>query len=661
MSPGPSTTNVHKTDGRPLTKQTTPSTDTSSIGSSSRGTSQEPLENNTASAAAPIAHTHHQNTMQQRARPTTTPRPNNTTPRFRPPVSAQGPLGQTQLLRKIAVAGVTIEVVRQGSQIIYRLPGNMPVSALTPDQRTKVMEEIQRIRNSSTAPTNSARAPMIQQPSPRPPVLSKSSNNVSVATTPKPMSPAPQMPLLVRYPQQPPTRPAVRSSATKQNKHTTQQSADQQQRGSPAYSRPRPLLPNIAPRLVLSHPAGSDSMNTIPQSAPLPGSLASPATPFPGSLPQKQQQQTSLRSLTPNSVQKPPQQSMLASSAVTQRSALERMYQSAYLKLLSGPTEVLKRLNPPVDLSSIVKDDGLSATTDKAAISPAMLLQVLKALTKAQATQLANMYDRELKAGRGSLEIGTSGLRMPGIASQPQSGRSSPVPGTISDAGLDGDLDRTDSDSATPTKKRKVGKATKPPAKKRSISTSDPVSTSSLKVEKLPPRPMSYVHTDLIRIAQPSLADRRKRPSQTKHEAEVSRRFREALAMDHQMVQDPDWQTPFSGTRDIIQRLLPFHVFQYPDTAIDFVAEHMEDKICRSVSSLEKRYEDITARYNSILAKEASDSFYNVDNIQLDMQRLNYAKEQTEQLRDAQLQHDISLVGSVANTGNNSNRMSSNC
>ena len=48
------------------------------------------------------------------------------------------------------------------------------------------------------------------------------------------------------------------------------------------------------------------------------------------------------------------------------------------------------------------------------------------------------------------------------------------------------------------------------------------------------------------------------------------KRFLETLSKDHVAVTTPDYKTPFSSTKDAIDRLLPYHIYHYPKT--DLVA-----------------------------------------------------------------------------------------
>ncbi|KAJ2888025.1 hypothetical protein IWW38_005015, partial [Coemansia aciculifera] len=151
---------------------------------------------------------------------------------------------------------------------------------------------------------------------------------------------------------------------------------------------------------------------------------------------------------------------------------------------------------------------------------------------------------------------------------------------------------------------------------------------------QMPQYPM-YAHPDVNRTGCEPLAKRRARPYQAQHEAEISRRFRVALAMDHQLVQAPDWRTPFADQRDVVQRLLPFHVFQYPDSAIESGVKMEEERAVRSAASLAPRLQAIALRYNAILASEGSDRCYDTQHMLLDRQRAAQAKSEVAGLKTA--------------------------
>ncbi|PIA15463.1 hypothetical protein COEREDRAFT_82007 [Coemansia reversa NRRL 1564] len=526
-----------------------------------------------------------------------------------PPRASTPQTGTTQLLRKITVAGVIVEVVRQNSTIIYRLPGNMPVSSLTPDQRTKVMNEIQRIRN------NGAQQQQKQQ-----------KRGAGIAKD-SPYSGG-----------KPPAHPHPTTSA-----------------GSPGavqHSRPHPSLPTIAPR----KPSYSGSGNVLSgtHSAPVSAAFSTPETPPNGpNLSRQRKQSLQSRTPTPSANSRRAQTNPSSASGTSHKTALERMYQSAYLKLLDGPADVLRTLNPPVELNALLKS--ANNITVKDSPSPAVLLQILKALTKSQASQLAAMHGRDVL--QGSLGNTDTDNIFSAQNSRSQSREASPAGSCASGAEADSTLSLPVSGNVTPTKRRKYNKTGKYSTKKRvpwSMGTSngsgdDACNTRTLyqPPSRTPPPslpPGVFAHPDAARTSSMSVFEKQKPPQLVKHEAEVARRFKEALAMDHQMAQSSDWHTPFNGTQDVIQRLLPFHVFQYHDNAIESAIKYEERQIQSSTDDLGQRLSALAQRYGSLLTKEGSDSYYDVDNIQIDKLRLNVARREIELLRDAQLQRDIAFM-----------------
>ncbi|KAJ2601278.1 hypothetical protein GGF39_001346 [Coemansia sp. RSA 1721] len=595
--------------------------------------------------------------------------------RPRPIAPAQSSAGATQLLRKIAVAGVTVEVVRQDSTIIYRLPDNMPVSSLTPEQRTKVMDEIQRMRRTTAAPNatrpNSAAAAAAAKQLVRPqqPGSTSAGRNGVVLPTPTSAGGISQRQSQLQ-PRPAPPRVGRQESTTVVQSRSSQvpppirvsRSAVNLGVAASGTARLHTALPNIAPRTATPASSAPGSGQASPRSVSVSTSASLlPTTPqTPAARPHPRIQ------IRPGnaSIQPRQAQSLFTSPAIlapatptsqtaqTQKSALEKMYQSAYLKLLSGPAEVLKRLEPPIELSDIA-----NINTDDV-VSPASLLLILKALTKKQASQLAWMHDRDQKRSKPLQDINTAGLRQSPMGSVSSSREVSPSADSVSGTEQDSTNDLLNAAEPLPVRKRKYNKTGKYSVKKRlkeAGALSGPPSPSSQRPPSLQRMSSStYTHTDLIRKGARPLAERRRFPDQVKHEAEISKRFREALSMDHQMVGNPDWRTPFTGTKDAIQRLLPYHVFQYPDSAIESGISQQEKSIEASSETLGKRLGILAQRYNRLLVNEGSDGFYSVDGMQLEYLLCDDLKQQRTQLEDIQLQRDISSLGPVLNPTKNS-------
>ncbi|KAI7871235.1 hypothetical protein BDF14DRAFT_1764775 [Spinellus fusiger] len=58
-------------------------------------------------------------------------------------------------------------------------------------------------------------------------------------------------------------------------------------------------------------------------------------------------------------------------------------------------------------------------------------------------------------------------------------------------------------------------------------------------------------------------------PEEEKQHLGVKQRFVEALAVDHRAVTCPDYHTPFTSLQDAMNRLLPYHIYQYPKGDLD--------------------------------------------------------------------------------------------
>ncbi|CAG8793514.1 5588_t:CDS:2, partial [Acaulospora morrowiae] len=49
------------------------------------------------------------------------------------------------------------------------------------------------------------------------------------------------------------------------------------------------------------------------------------------------------------------------------------------------------------------------------------------------------------------------------------------------------------------------------------------------------------------------------------HHADIIQRFEAALKADQMAVLQPDYRTPFQSYQDAVARLLPYHIFDYPE------------------------------------------------------------------------------------------------
>lgn len=74
-----------------------------------------------------------------------------------------------------------------------------------------------------------------------------------------------------------------------------------------------------------------------------------------------------------------------------------------------------------------------------------------------------------------------------------------------------------------------------------------PLSTASTK-------PVIFLGNNVVNPSEEGLA----------HNKIVKKRYTEALQKDHEKITKPDYTTPFKSIEDVIDRLLPYHIYQYP-------------------------------------------------------------------------------------------------
>ncbi|KAI9006562.1 hypothetical protein CLU79DRAFT_779993 [Phycomyces nitens] len=79
------------------------------------------------------------------------------------------------------------------------------------------------------------------------------------------------------------------------------------------------------------------------------------------------------------------------------------------------------------------------------------------------------------------------------------------------------------------------------------------------------PKPFGFVSNQLP--VKPMFVKRM--PEEEEQHLGVKQRFAESLASDHRAVTRPDYHTPFRSLQDAIDRLLPYHIYQYPKGDLD--------------------------------------------------------------------------------------------
>ncbi|KAG0345354.1 hypothetical protein BG004_003769 [Podila humilis] len=93
------------------------------------------------------------------------------------------------------------------------------------------------------------------------------------------------------------------------------------------------------------------------------------------------------------------------------------------------------------------------------------------------------------------------------------------------------------------------------------------------------------------------------------HHDSVRNAMAEELRKAQQAVRHPDWKTPFQSLEDAIERLIPYHIYQYPDEdleahAKDFKAR-FENLLDEKAKFMDKRKRSLFERYNNIIKSSA--------------------------------------------------------
>lgn len=106
-------------------------------------------------------------------------------------------------------------------------------------------------------------------------------------------------------------------------------------------------------------------------------------------------------------------------------------------------------------------------------------------------------------------------------------------------------------------------------------------------------------------------------PPDITHQLQVRQRVLEALKSDHEMVtcRPEDINRPFRDLDDAMDRLLPFHIFNYPDEEIVQSEKEAQQFQMANQSNLEyfkRRQSEINARFSNILKRAGSVSNNNV-------------------------------------------------
>ncbi|KAK3820169.1 MAG: hypothetical protein J3Q66DRAFT_167737 [Benniella sp.] len=94
------------------------------------------------------------------------------------------------------------------------------------------------------------------------------------------------------------------------------------------------------------------------------------------------------------------------------------------------------------------------------------------------------------------------------------------------------------------------------------------------------------------------------------HHDSVRNGMAQELQTTHKDLRRPDFRTPFSSLQDAIERLLPFHVFQYPAQDIDSQAKafanRSEVELNARALSIHKRKYELFNKYHDLLRRSAT-------------------------------------------------------
>ncbi|KAI9304653.1 hypothetical protein BJ944DRAFT_240363 [Cunninghamella echinulata] len=115
---------------------------------------------------------------------------------------------------------------------------------------------------------------------------------------------------------------------------------------------------------------------------------------------------------------------------------------------------------------------------------------------------------------------------------------------------------------------------------------------------------------------------------------EIIKRCTESLQNDHEKITKPDYLTPFKSLEDAMDRLLPYHIYQYPLNDLDANKIPM-DRQDHTMLDIYKSQVDIFKRYNKVIKKKLK-SKKNLENqIMLERQVMSSIRQRVneEQMR----------------------------
>ncbi|KAF9201721.1 hypothetical protein BGZ49_008074 [Haplosporangium sp. Z 27] len=131
------------------------------------------------------------------------------------------------------------------------------------------------------------------------------------------------------------------------------------------------------------------------------------------------------------------------------------------------------------------------------------------------------------------------------------------------------------------------------------------------------------------------------------HHDSVRNGMAQEVLTNHKELRRPDYRTPFSSLHDAIERLLPFHIYQYPAQDIEAQAKAFagrpEVELNARALLIHKRKNDIYNKYNNLIKTCASKPTTTNASSALDIMALRYGLED-EQEEHKKVSEELEMI-----------------
>ncbi|KAF9945508.1 hypothetical protein BGZ72_001281 [Mortierella alpina] len=118
------------------------------------------------------------------------------------------------------------------------------------------------------------------------------------------------------------------------------------------------------------------------------------------------------------------------------------------------------------------------------------------------------------------------------------------------------------------------------------------------------------------------------------HHLAVRNAMTSELEETHKALRRPDWWTPFKSFQDVMDRLIPFHVFQYPAEDLEIHAtafsKRSEAEMNARALAIHRRKHELFQRYNDTIKKSAAKATNPSSALEIYALRHSLEDEQTE-------------------------------